>query len=423
MSTSKGGAALKLVHAQTGIPWELDEGVNAPFFRNLYDPLDDDAGVYKPAPMVAFDLYNHWHTAEGRAELRALPEAQRRRRVEHALRPMEEFAGLSGVTRRILRLAGDDATPGLRGFSDKDILALPDPEWLMDKLIPAGGLIELVGRYGAAKTFLLIDWLMHIAAGRAWHGFNVKRGPCLYVYGEGFMKPRVAAWRVANRTASGDTVGVTFVPGTINLLHADSVRGFITQVQGGSLGAPPVVIALDTLTRMAPGRENDPEWGGAVLDSCGLIQRELGAAVILAHHTPWDKENQRPRGHTRVPDGCDAVFLIENSMGALKLTCQKMREGEQLPPQLLQLGRAAGSCVIEKGNRRKLTPKQKAYQYVLEHPGCSGREAARAVGGKADAVRRLLQAMDKAGEIEDKGSKGHQEWYAPLAVLVESGDA
>ena len=416
------GTALKLVHAQTGVPWELDDDVRAPFFKNLYDPQGDDAGVYQPAPMVAFDLYNRWHTPEGRAELRALPEDKRRKRVERALRPMEAFPGLSGVTRRILRLAGDDAAPGLRGFSDKDIVALPDTEWLVGKLIPAGGLIELVGRYGAAKTFLLIDWLMHVAAGRAWHGFQVKRGPGLYLFGEGDMKLRVAAWRAAHRTPAGDTVGVTFVPGTINLLDRASVSDFIAQVQSGSLGPQPVAIALDTLTRMAPGKENSPEWGGAVLDSTGLIQRELGAAVLLAHHTPWDPENQRPRGHTRVPDGADAVFLLENKLGALRLTCQKMREGEQPSPQLLQLGFSAGSRVIEKGSRRKLTPKQKLYAYVAEHPGCSGGLVERAVGGKADAVRRMLQAMETAGDVENRGTKGRQSWHAALAVLVEPED-
>jgi len=394
--------------------WKL---VDEPFFKDLYQPID--LKEFRSPHLVAWDLYNHWHTPEGRAELRALPERERTEKVTQALRPMEEFPGLAGVTRRILRLAGDEAAPGLRGFSDKDIVALPDTEWLVGKLIPAGGLVELVGRYGAAKTFLLIDWLMHVAAGRAWHGFQVKRGPGLYLFGEGDMKLRVAAWRAAHRTSPGDTVGVTFVPGTINLLDRASVSDFISQVQSGSLGPAPAIIALDTLTRMAPGKENSPEWGGAVLDSTGLIQRELGAAVVLAHHTPWDPENQRPRGHTRVPDGADAVFLLENKLGALRLSCQKMREGEQPPPQLLQLGFAAGSRVIEKGSRRKLTPKQKVYAYVAEHPACTGRDVERAMGGKHEPVRRMLQAMESAGEIENRGTKGRPSWHASLAVLVE----
>src|SRR5207237_5577941 len=123
----------------------------------------------------------------------------------------------------------------------------------------------------------------------------------------------------------------------------------IAPIAAGALGPPPGVIALDTLTRMAPGNENDPEWGSAVVTASDRIQRATGATVILGHHTPWDPEKQRPKGTSKVPDAADAVFLIENKDGALKLTCQKMRDGEQPPPIHLKLSKVPPALVIDAG--------------------------------------------------------------------------
>ena|SRR5579859_6012647 len=146
---------------------------------------------------------------------------------------------------------------GLLAFTDKTIMSMPDPTWCIADLVPAGGLVEVVGRYGAGKTFLFIDWLMHIAAGMSWQGHAATKGRCLYLYGEGHMKPRVAAWRTAHQVAPHAEVGVLYMPGTVNLLDDADVSVFLDRV--GDLR--PAAIALDTLSRMAPGDENSPEYG------------------------------------------------------------------------------------------------------------------------------------------------------------------
>jgi hypothetical protein len=161
------------------------------------------------------------------------------------------------------------------------------------------------------------------------------------------MKPRVAAWRAAHRVAADETVGVTFVPGVVNLLDAAAVSAFLAQIHSGTLGPMPVVIALDTLSRMAPGDGNDDAVGALVVAACDRLQRETGATVLLGHHTPWDPDKQRPKGSSKVPDCSDTVFLLENCDGELTLTCQKQRDGETPTPIALKLSPEPPALVVD----------------------------------------------------------------------------
>jgi hypothetical protein len=260
----------------------------------------------------------------------------------------EQFAATIEHLQTLHQAFDGAAAAGLRGYNDREILALPNSEWLVDGLLLLAGLVLLVGRWGAGKTFLLIDLVMHVAAGLMWQGRKVRRGAVLYVYAEGSMRLRVAAWRSAHRVPPEDTLGVTFVPGTVNLLAPESVAAFVTDVMAERLGPRPVLIVLETLSRMTPaGDENSPETAGLVIAACERIQRTTGATVLLSHHTPWNPDQQRPRGHTKLPDAADAVFLLENEGGVLKLSCQKMREGEQPPPLYLKLTPHDGALVVD----------------------------------------------------------------------------
>ncbi len=281
------------------------------------------------------------------------------------------------------------ADAALRGYSDAEIQTMPDPVWLIDGMLPAGGLVEVVGRYGAGKTFLFIDWLMHVAGGMNWQGRTVQRGPCLYVYGEGHMKPRVIAWRDAHKVEDGSTVGVTYVPGSVNLLNEAAVEVFIEQVVSEAFGPKPVAIAFDTLSRMAPGDENSPEHGALVVAACERIQRATGAAVVLGHHTPWDLDRQRPKGSSKIPDCADAVFLLENTDGALKLTCQKMRDAETPGVLHLKLIPQDPALVVAKGEP-KLTDLEQLCGVLRDDGPLTKAELQLRLGKSKRAVERLL---------------------------------
>jgi hypothetical protein len=72
--------------------------------------------------------------------------------------------------------------PGpLRIYSMTELLRLPPPEWLVENVLPAGGLIGLYGEPGSFKSFIAIDIAMSIATGLSWHGAEVRKGHVIYV--------------------------------------------------------------------------------------------------------------------------------------------------------------------------------------------------------------------------------------------------
>src|SRR5206468_425290 len=145
-------------------------------------------------------------------------------------------------------------------------------------------------------------------------------------------------------------VGVTYAPGTVNLLDETAVAAFLAQIDRGDLGPTPAVVVFDTLKRMTAGGDlNSGEEGGLVVSACEQVQRATGAAVIIGHHTPWDPDKQRPKGDSTIPDCADAVYLLENKDGALKLVNQKMRDAEQPSTLHLKLTPHDGALVIDKG--------------------------------------------------------------------------
>jgi len=135
-----------------------------------------------------------------------------------------------------------------------------------------------------------------------------------------------------------------------------------------------------------------------VVAACGRIQQVTGAAIILGHHTPWDPNTQRPKGSSKIPDCADAVYLLENMDGALKLTCQKMRDAERPAPIALKLSKVDAALVVDADTRPKAHPStqltgEAAKVYAALTPGMRYSEWLKAYGGKAKTFETALARL------------------------------
>src|SRR5690625_1015502 len=69
--------------------------------------------------------------------------------------------------------------------------------WIITDIVPAGGVVSLVGGSGVGKSFIAVDMACSIASGLEWHGYEVDNpGSVVYVAAEGGggIDKRVLAW-------------------------------------------------------------------------------------------------------------------------------------------------------------------------------------------------------------------------------------
>jgi hypothetical protein len=238
-----------------------------------------------------------------------------------------------------------------------ELEALPDPEWLIEGILPRDALGVLYGEPGAGKSFLALDWAAHIADGQRWFDLDVKGGNVIYVCAEGTagLKLRVRAWR---KSHTADLRGLHFLTRAVNMLQENEVAGLMKAIR--STRAEPNLIIIDTLARcFGGGDENGASDMGSFVASTDELRANFpGATVLVVHHTGKDA-NRRERGHTALRAAADTILRLSKNGSALTLRCDKQKDADPLRDLSIRLRklRMAGrsSCVIERASREPIT--------------------------------------------------------------------
>jgi hypothetical protein len=239
------------------------------------------------------------------------------------------------------------------------VLQLPEPEWLIDGLVEREAFTVLYGATETAKSFLALDWTLSVASGLPWQGRAVKRGPVVYIVGEGgrgFTR-RIKAWMLAHKLQ--DVPDAYFLKGPVQLLHAQDVQDLLSAV--AALPIKPVLIVLDTLARcFVGGEENSSKDIGEAVDAVSRVISTTGAAVLLIHHTGI--AGGHARGSTALPGAADGMIRQERDQksGVITLTNIKQKDEEKFQSITLKLkqvclgtdgaGNSLTSCVLEGTN-------------------------------------------------------------------------
>src|SRR5882724_5468034 len=82
-------------------------------------------------------------------------------------------------------------------ISTSQLLRLPDPDWLMERVLPLGAVSVIYGQPETGKSFIALDWAMCVSEGMPWLGvYRTKQTPVIYIAAEGGtgIKKRVRAW-------------------------------------------------------------------------------------------------------------------------------------------------------------------------------------------------------------------------------------
>ena len=205
---------------------------------------------------------------------------------------------LEAVTKATTELFGSFETPHSKRneepiaepgrYQAEDVANMPDedeeePELIADWL-PASGMVEIYGAPKAGKSWLGLDWALHVATGRNWHGAKVQQARVLYLIGEGRreIRKRVRAWYKAN--------GVERKPGQISFVYrpfslgVEAIKGLRADNPGLFEGPNRVrLIFVDTVNRFMAGNENDTRDTSDFVKACDVLRGE--DCLVVLHHT------------------------------------------------------------------------------------------------------------------------------------------
>lgn len=236
--------------------------------------------------------------------------------------------------------------PSVRVWTLEELFSQPEPEWLVEGMIPAAGDGLIYGATGTGKTFLGLDLGLTIATGLpSWFGRKVKGGPVAYVPGEGGfgLKNRVASWQ---RAHPGADPAFLVVPDGAQLMSIERTAELIAALDriAGDTGLETVI--FDTLARVTPGGdENSRQDMGLALASAALVRQHFGCSAWFLHHSGHD--TTRARGSSSLLQAVDWAIRVELTDGNRVMKCDKQRDGAPFDPIGFRLTSYPPSMIVE----------------------------------------------------------------------------
>lgn len=235
-----------------------------------------------------------------------------------------------------------------RLYSTAELLRMPAPTWLVDRVIPDGGFITLFAPRESFKSFATLDLALSIATGRPWQGRAVQQGFVIYIAAEGVtgLGKRISAW-CRHHGVDPDEPDIAWLTESLPVA-ADSeallaLLGRIEEVQ-----RCPKAIFIDTLARCFDGEENETADMGRFVAGVDVLRHKFKCAVFVIHHTRLD--GTRERGNTALGGASDAMLQLTRESGSpeVVISCAKMKDDEHFEDIGLRLTsvEGTGSCVL-----------------------------------------------------------------------------
>lgn len=206
----------------------------------------------------------------------------------------------------------------------------PQFEWLVDDLIPRGGVAMIAGASQSGKTFITLDLAMAVARGTPWFGKDVAQGGVVYFAAEdptGVRSLRVPAYREANDISLDADVPFVLLTERLNLWEApERADELIEECKAlqHEMGQPLQLIVIDTYSKATTGSDElSGKEMSVIMDRMDRINRQTGATVLLVDH--MNASGSRVRGVAPKTANIDAVLICRMA------TVAGERRGETVP--------------------------------------------------------------------------------------------
>lgn len=313
-------------------------------------------------------------------------------------------SALAGVVRE---LVGPEAVP-TAARTVRRLVDVPHPcslppvavHWLVDGMIPAGGITMLTGRGGIGKSFVALDLARAALAGDSWLCRKVTRVPMVVLLDR--ENPLAVAQSRLERFSMERAEGLRWV-GTWLDWHIDI--GGEELMEAARAGA---LIAVDSLSAHYDGdSENDSVQIRAWFQRLRRLA-SAGAAVVVVHHSGKGDAGKNYRGSSDVLASVDAAYLLEadgegEPMQSLKLSCFKLRAAEEPKTIHLKLGGSYFEVTADPSADRQRGRLQGLADAIgRQLAGLTAREVDAMAGGlgmSRQEIRENLRQLEAGGRV------------------------
>lgn len=209
---------------------------------------------------------------------------------------------------------------GVPVLSLADLREQPALEWLVDGVIPDGGLAVLYGRPGSGKSFAALSLAYHVATGLEWLSRPVRGGDVVYLAAEGLrgLRARVEA---LSGFHGGNAERLFVVAQPVRFMRHEEVESLAETIAAREIR--PRLVIIDTLARTMPGGDENTQrdvsqWVAGV----DLLRQRFGCAVLVLHHSL--KDGSGYRGSSALEGAADTML----EWGSSGFRCEKQKDAE-----------------------------------------------------------------------------------------------
>lgn len=349
-------------------------------------------------------------------------------RLDRLAEKLEEEGNLQGARSirertmllydRLRASEGSDPFKLLGILTRMDMDNLPEPDWLIDGVLPERGMSLLASPPGVGKSFVGVDFSLSVCIGREWCRKRVKQGPVLYVSREGAdgFRRRLEAWE-KEHYFGGKVTNFFHLPTSFNLLDEELV-GMLRQVVEH---IKPALVVFDTLSRNIVGvDENDQAAMSKVIEAAESV-KALGPHVMIVHHS--SAAGRVTRGSTVIPGGVDTILALKKvGGGKIEMECVKQKDGPdgwkmQFEMVEVKLGPERTSVILAELDEffvdnvsKERMNKESLVMAVLRSGKTNAKEISDASTLSQRSVQRILQRLVEEGKIERHGETRNATW-------------
>jgi hypothetical protein len=302
----------------------------------------------------------------------------------------------------------------MKGRSFAELDGLPDPKFIVDKMVPEDGLIVVYGKPKRGKSFWALELSWCMATGTPFFGEKLGRtGPVIYVAAEGgaaAVRNRLRNWLNARKVDPNLLRDNWLLVDTSVLLNnKPSVDNFLALNPGDK-----AMTFIDTLARCMNGDENSAKDMGAAIKGADYIREKTKGGVLIVHHEGWSAK--RVRGSSVLQGAPDAVIRVARDDGNVTMVlAEDMRESASgrrmdftLDPKLGVLS------ILSADDMAARSGDDKAITILGQLQSENGGEPV-----EGDAWRKMLTA---AGLVDGDKTKstGRNDWARIVKAAVKS---